>query len=73
MDSALRGGSYIGGGGDGRDEYGFSRWNDNLAHVTLGAEPTNLLAYDPVLKLHQQIMSTLGDPRGRLEKERNYL
>ena len=43
---------------------------DNIAIITLGTEPTDPLSYDPLLEHHQPIISTLGYPRGRLERER---
>ena len=59
------------GGGYGRDRYrdGISRWEDNVAHLTLWMESNAPLAYAPVLELHHLITSTLGDLRVRLERE----
>ena len=60
-------------GGDGRDgdEDRLSQWEDNVARVTLGTEPNYLLAYDLGLKHRHLIISTLGEPRGWLERERD--
>ena len=54
----LGGGTGRGGGGDGQDGDGdgLSRWEDNVAHVTLGMEPNAPLAYDPELEHHHLIM-----------------
>ena len=62
----------VGGGVDGRDGDGdgISRWEDNVAQVTLGTEPNAPLAYDPGLEHHHPIMSTLREPGGQLEIER---
>ena len=43
---------------------------DNVANVTLGTEPNSPLAFALGLEYHHPIMSTLGDPGGRLERER---
>ena len=65
------GGTDGGGGGDGweGDRYGLSWWEDNLAQITLGTEPNNPFAYAPGLKFYHLIMSTLGDPGVRLERD----
>ena len=55
------------------DKDGLSRWEDNLAHATLGMDPNDPLAYAPGLELHQPIMSTIGETRGRLERERGIM
>ena len=59
-----------GGGGDGRDgdEDGLSRWEDNVAHVTLGIDPNSPLAYALELELHHLIMSMLGEQGGQLQR-----
>ena len=61
-----------GGGGDGRYSYcdGINWWEDTVANVILRMEPNHPLAYTPGLELHHPIMSTLRDPGGRLERER---
>ena len=43
---------------------------DNVANITLGTEPNTPLAFALGLEYHHPIMSTLGDPRGRLERDR---
>ena len=48
-------------------------WEDNIAHVTLGTEPNDPLAYALVLELHHPTMSKLGDTGGRLERDREIL
>ena len=61
-----------GGGGDGwvGDGERLSRWEDNVANLTVGTEPNAPLAYAPGLEHHHPIISTLGEPGGRLERER---
>ena len=59
-----------GGGGDGWDEDGLNRWEDNVAYVTLGTEPNAPLAYALEMELHHPTISKLGEPGGRLERER---
>ena len=60
------------GGGEGDvwdgDGKRLSRWEDYLANLTLGTEPNAPLVYALVLEHHNQIMSMLGDPGGRLER-----
>ena len=70
-DGRSGGGTDGGGGryGRGRDRERISLWGDNLANLNLGTEPNAPLYYAPVLEHHHQIMSTLGEPRGRLERE----
>ena len=60
------------GGTDGQDRDGdvLSWWEDNVENITLRTEHNAPLAYDLVLEHHHPIMSTLGDPRGQLERER---
>ena len=57
------GGTDGGGGGYGRDGDGdiLSRWEGNVANLTLGTEPDDPLAYAPGLEHHHPIMSTLGE------------
>ena len=64
------GGTDGGGGGDGWDEDGLNRWEDNVAYVTLGTEPNAPLAYALEMELHHPTISKLGEPGGRLERER---
>ena len=68
VDGGSGGGTGGGWGGylrDGdRDE--LNRWEDDVAHITLGTEPNAPLAYAPVLELRHPIMSMLGDPGGWL-------
>ena len=61
-----------GGGGDRRDgnRDRIICLEDNIANIILGTEPNTPIAYDPGLEHHHLIMSMLGDPRGRLERER---
>ena len=59
-----------GGRGWGGDRDRLSRWEDNVANLTLGTEPNDTLSYALGLEHHQPIVSTLGDPGGRLEIER---
>ena len=40
------------------------------SNVTLGTKPNYPLVYDLVLKHHHPIMSTLGGPGGRIDRER---
>ena len=63
------------GGGDkqDRDGEGLSCWEDNVAHVNLGTKHNAPIAYALGLKLNHPIMSTLGDPRSWLEREREKL
>ena len=56
--------------GRGGDGYRLSRWEDNVANLTLGTEPNALLAYAPGLEHHHPIMSTIGNPGVRLLTER---
>ena len=65
------GGITDGRGGDVRegDGDGLSRWEDNVAHVTLVTEPNGPFAYAPGLENHHLIMSMLGDLGGRLDRE----
>ena len=60
------------GGGDRRDGNGnrLSRWEDNVANLTLGIEHNYPLAYAPGLEHHHPIMITLGETGGRLDRER---
>ena len=63
---------YGGGGEDGRDGYrdGLNWCEDNGSNITLGTDTNAPLAYNTGLEHHHTIMSTIGDPRGRLERER---
>ena len=71
--SGLGGGTDGEGGGDRQygDTYRLSWWEDNVAQVNLGIESNSPLACAPGLEHHHPIMSTLGDPGGRLERERD--
>ena len=62
-------GTNVGGVGYGWDGDGDrpSRWEDNVAHVTVGTEPNNPLAYAPGLQYHHPIRSSPGGPGGQLE------
>ena len=70
VDGVSGGGTDGGERGYGQEVYGYrlSRWEDNVAHVTLGVEPNAPLAYAPVLEHHHPIMSMIGYPGGRLER-----
>ena len=72
IDGVSGGGTDGGGGRDIRDRDGevLSRWEDNVAHVTVGTEINAPLTYALVLELRHPIMSTLGEPGTRLERER---
>ena len=63
----------VGGYGRDRDRDVLRRWEDNLAHVTLGTEPNAPLAYAPVLENHHPVVIILGDPGGRLERKREII
>ena len=71
-DGGLGGGTEGGGGREGRDGDGsrLNWWGYIVAKLTLGKETNVPLAYAPVLEHHQLIMSTLGEPIGRLERDR---
>ena len=58
--------------GDGRDgdRDVLSLWEDNVANVTLGTDPNSPFAYAPGLEHHHPNTSSLGDPGGRLNRER---
>ena len=74
MDVGPGGGTYGGGGGDGRDRYGDRRlikWEDTVANITLGKYHNALFASTPGSELHHPTMSTLGENRGQLERERD--
>ena len=66
----LGGGTDGGGRGDGQDGGGdmLSRWEYNVANVTLGTDPNDPLSYAPGLEHHYPIMSTLGETRVQLER-----
>ena len=72
MEGGLGGG--IDGGGErirtGRKWRRLKLGEDNVANITLWMETNDTFAYDPELKYHHPIMSTLGKPGGRLERER---
>ena len=72
-DGGSGGGTDGGGGGDRRDGYGYRdglyQWEDNVAYLTLGTEPNATLAYDMGLEIYQLIISTIGEPVDRLERE----
>ena len=59
-------------GGDGRygDKDGLSWWEDNVSHVTLGADHNAPLVYALVLELHHPSMSNFGEQGDQLERER---
>ena len=65
-------GTGVGGRGDIQDGYGdrLSRWEDNVANVTLGMEPNVPLVYAPVLEHLHPIMITLDNPGGQLDRDR---
>ena len=67
----MRGGTDGGGVGGGRDRDGdeLSRWEDNLAHVNLGAYNNAPLAYATVSEHLHPVMSMIGDHRGWSERE----
>ena len=69
-DGGLGGGTDGGGGGDRRDGDGLSWWENNVKHAALGTETNAPIAYALGLKHHQPIISTLGYPGSRLERER---
>ena len=56
-------------GGDGQDRDGdrLSLWEYNVAKIALVTEPNDPLAYAPGLEHRQPIVSTCGEPGGRLE------
>ena len=65
------GGVTDGAGGEGGryrngDRYGLSRWEDNVAHLTLGTEPNSPLDYALGLEHHHMITSMFGEHGGRL-------
>ena len=70
-DGGLGGGKDGGGGEYIWDGYGYilSQWEDNVAKVTLSTEPNDTLDYALGLAHHHPIMSTIGEPGGRLERE----
>ena len=70
---SLLGGTDRGRGEDGRhgDRYRLSWWEDNVANSTLGTDTNSPLAYAPILGHHHPIMSTLGEPGGQLERNRD--
>ena len=70
-DGGPGGGADRGGGGDGWDGDGdrIIWWEDNVAQVTLGTDPNDPLAYAPGLEHHHPIMSMIGDPGGKLERD----
>ena len=72
VDSGLGGGTYGGGGGDGQDRnrYRLSWWEDNVEKSTLGTDHNTPLAYAAGLEHHHPIMSRLGEPGDRLDRER---
>ena len=63
----------VGGYGRDRDRDVLSRWEDNLAHVTLGTEPNAPLTYAPLLEHHHPVVIILGDPGGRLDRKREII
>ena len=69
-DGGLGGGTDGGGRGYRRDRdrngYGLSWWEDNVAQITVGAEPNNPLVYAPGLEPHHLIMSKPGENGGHL-------
>ena len=66
-DGGSGGGTDGGGGGDRRDRDGdgLCWWEDNVAHIILGMDPNDPLAYAPGLEFHHPIMFMLGDPGGQ--------
>ena len=52
---------------------GLNRREDKVANITLGTETNAPLDYAPGLDHHHPILSTLGDPGGRLYTEREIL
>ena len=71
-DGGLGGGTDRGGAGYKQDGYrdGLSRWEDNIAHINLGTEPNDPLAYALVLELHHPIITKVGEHKFRLERNR---
>ena len=65
MNSGSGGGTEVEEGGDGQygngGGYGLSRWEDNIANLSLETEPNDTLAYALVLEHHHPNMSTLGE------------
>ena len=73
VDSGLGGGTDRQGGRErrtGQRRIQKDWYEDNKAHATLGAEPNIPIPYSLVLEHHHPIMSTLGDPEGRLDRDR---
>ena len=70
MDGGLVGRTERGGGGDGRDGDRLIRWEDNVAQANLGMYTNYPLTYALGLEHHHPIMTTLGYPVGRKERER---
>ena len=46
-----------------------SRWEDNVANITLGMETNAPLAYAPGLEYHHPIISMIGYLEGQLERK----
>ena len=65
VNSFSGGGTEVEGGGDGQygngGGYGISRWEYNIANLSLETEPNAPLAYAPGLEHHHPNMSTLVD------------
>ena len=72
-DSGSGGETDGGGGGYGLDgdRDVLNWWEDNVANINLGTEPNYPLDYAPGLEHHHPIISTLGEPGGRLYIERD--
>ena len=66
MNSGSGGGTEVEGGGDGQygngGRYGLSRWEYNIANLSLETEPNAPLAYALVLEHRHPNISTLGEP-----------
>ena len=60
----------VGGYGWGGNGDGLNWWEDTVAKIILGTEPNASLASDPILELHNPIMSMLGCNGVRLERDR---
>ena len=54
---------------DGDGDRRLIKWEDTAANITLGTETNYPLAYDPGLKTHHPIMSTLGSHKVQLDRE----
>ena len=52
------------------DRDGLIRWEDNIAHLTLGTDRIAPLAYAPGLEPYHPIMGMIREPGGHLQRER---